>query len=149
MVRSVENHPAWAARVRFSLSGRTNVALETPPTELDFIDSVTRAAPFDIYVIDCQSSPTYARSTEELRIACLEAAFDHSRGQATFIVDNTDANPKLDDAVNRLFLNRRISYYGGWVPGILHPNETCVVHGDHALRERPPTADLTFTMISP
>lgn len=125
-VLSVENDPTWSSRVADQLSARANARLEHLSNELDFITSVDKHSPFDLYVVDCQSRAEYRRSTDALRSDCLLRTFEHANAGALFIIDNTDVYPTLAATCRKLFGERGTLNFSGWVPGILHPNQTTI-----------------------
>jgi predicted O-methyltransferase YrrM len=126
-VVSLENDISWLEMVRGRLSGLDNVELLPILKIEDYAAALKDRPPFDLYFIDCQARPEYGVSTEDLRIACLQLSVDHCGGKAAFVIDNTDANPQLDREVDRHFAGRKVERLAGWVPGILHPNETTIV----------------------
>jgi hypothetical protein len=131
-VVSIENNEEWFNRERDFITGRSNVHLLFRPGQHDYITTVKDFAPFDVYLIDGLATENYSLTTEELRIACLEQAISHAHADSVFIIDNTDVFPALDARVVQLFSPKRIRRLSGWVPGILHPNETTIVYGAQA-----------------
>lgn len=128
-VVSIENNAEWFERSTGLLRRYDNVDLRYCESEAAFLASLDGQPPFDIYLIDCLAPASYSMSTEALRIRCLELAHAHSQGGATYIIDNTDVNAKLDARVTALFPSGAIERLPGWVPGIFHPNETTLVRG--------------------
>ncbi|WP_298125321.1 hypothetical protein [Brevundimonas sp.] len=125
---SVENDAAWAQRVRHDLADISTASLIVASNLEEMVNAIPADRHFDLFVVDCQTAPGYGVTTEALRIRCLEAAMARARSGAVVVVDNTDANKALSIEVDRFGQDRRVERHGGWVPGILHPNETVIIH---------------------
>jgi hypothetical protein len=128
-VVSVENNTAWFSMIKRRVLDKSNTQIMLVTSDVEFPTAISRVGgEFDAIVIDSQpaESAPFA-SIQQFRIACLHASLRHAAEGCMFIVDNTDAMPELMDEVVRLFANRQIRRLPGWVPGILHPNETTIV----------------------
>ena len=126
-VVSVENNNEWYERSAMLLKTYRNANVVYIESEDRFLDCLDGHEPFDVYLIDCQSQKSYDRSTEELRIMCMEMAFYHGGPEALYVIDNTDVNTMLDERIDVIFSSMRVRRFSGWVPGIFHPNETTLV----------------------
>lgn len=125
---SVENDADWAERVRTDMAGIPTAELIVARDMPAMIEAIPTHRTFDLFVVDCQALPAWGVTTETLRIRCLEAAMKRATPGAVVVVDNTDANKQLSVEVDRVAAGRRVERHGGWAPGILHPNETAIIH---------------------
>ena len=126
-VFSVENDDVWFSMIAPRVREKPNTRILKVTSDAEFPSSIERVGgKFDAIVIDCQPKESGA-STEAFRIICLHAALHQTTHDCMFIIDNTDSMPKLGAEVTRLFSDRQIFRFPGWVPEILHPNETTVV----------------------
>jgi hypothetical protein len=116
-VISVEDNSKWYDAVVHRTRANNNVQVIYAASKADYLQALSRVGgKFDVVLIDGSQ-----------RIACLEAARGHLNPNGIVIVDNTDADPALSLAVERAFSDSTIRIFRGWVPGILHPNETTIV----------------------
>jgi predicted O-methyltransferase YrrM len=126
-VFSVENNADWFSMIERRVREKPNTKISLITSDAEFPSSIARVGgKFDAVVVDSQPLESYA-VIQAFRIACLRASLQHTTHDCIFIIDNTDAMPKLSEEVSKLFSDRQILRFPGWVPGILHPNETTIV----------------------
>ena len=135
-VVSVENNPGWFEMVRARLSASPNTLLSCVETDADMIQFIGKVGgKFDAVVVDSQAANDGVDRTviaertrhDDNRVDCLRAAIPFASDDCIFIIDNTDAHPNLDQALQLLFKDWKIMRFSGWAPGILHPNETTII----------------------
>ena len=127
-IYSVENNPAWFSMIQKRLAGKPHVTLKLIASDEEFTNSISAAGgKFDVIVIDSQPAESAYSTIQDFRIGCLRRSLDYATADCIFIVDNTDAMPKLNEEVEKLFFGRQVQRFPGWVPGILHPNETTII----------------------
>jgi hypothetical protein len=60
----------------------------------------------------------------------LRFSLQYATPDCLFIIDNTDSLATLRRETESIFPGNRLLRFPGWVPGILHPNETIVAVND-------------------
>jgi hypothetical protein len=129
-VHSVENNASWFRQVESEVGSMPNVHVKFAATDAEMVASVAATGgQFGAIVVDCQPADEAGeyRGSDDFRIACLQAAIPFAAEDCLFIIDNTDAMPRLSGKVVELFPNRQVHRFSGWAPGIFHPNETTVI----------------------
>jgi hypothetical protein len=128
-VFSVENNYEWFLTVKARLSDVANTELLYEKTDREVIGSISKVGGlFDAIVIDSQPTERIIyKNSDEFRVACLDASLAAATKDCLFVIDNTDANPLLEREIQKRFSERQILRFPGWVPGILHPNETTII----------------------
>jgi predicted O-methyltransferase YrrM len=118
-VISVESNPEWYASIARQTRDRDNVRVLYAEAKSKYLSAISDAGGrFDLILVD----GLYRKD-------CVEVLRTHLNPNGIVVVDNTDADPDLSDSVSNLFSDSQILRFQGWAPGILHPNETTVVHG--------------------
>lgn len=116
-VISVEHDSAWYAFIAAHAKERRNLRVIYANSKEDYLGAIFKAGgSFDLILIDGQ----YRRE-------CLELARSFLNPNGSIVVDNTDVDAALSDAIERMFSDGRIRKFRGYAPGILHPNETTVI----------------------
>jgi predicted O-methyltransferase YrrM len=116
-VISVESNSEWYASIRNNPRSRNNMRLIFAESKADYLSAISRAGgKFDLILID----GLYRKD-------CVELARSYLNSDGLAVVDNTDADHDLSEAVKNQFRDSKIRSFHGWAPGVLHPNETTVV----------------------
>jgi hypothetical protein len=131
-VHSVENNPNWYKSIKATTEHLHNVSLTLAASDIEFENSISEpGGHFGAIVIDCQpllkQGSLEKPDSDEFRVTCLRLARAFASTDCIFIIDNTDAMKALNNEVAALFPAASIHRFPGWVPGILHPNETTIV----------------------
>jgi hypothetical protein len=134
-VFSVENNPEWYRSVLAATHASKNVTLQFAQTDAEVREAI--AIPgglFSAIVIDCRSTTASTAEllapSERLRAECLRFSLQYATPDCLFIIDNTDSLATLRRETESIFPGNRLLRFPGWVPGILHPNETIVAVND-------------------
>jgi predicted O-methyltransferase YrrM len=116
-VISVESNPEWYFSVVNRTKRRANVRVIYAASKADYLAGISKTSgKFDVILID----GLYRRN-------CIDLARSYLNPNGMMIVDNTDINPDLAEAVKNLFGDSQILSFQGWVPGNLIASETTVV----------------------
>lgn len=128
-VVSVENDQEWFNTIKAKLADHENCEININNNDDEFVEFINRYPfKFDAIVIDAKPFQRLQyKNSDTFRVACLKAALKAASDNCMYIIDNTDANPLLSEEVDRTFPPHTISRFKGWVPGLLHPNETTIV----------------------
>lgn len=129
-VTTVENNTTWFEYLQKKTIKLPNVELILEANNVKFPETIYNSdGRFDVIVVDSQpfSKEGEPVSTDDFRVRCLRAAIKKAASNCLFIIDNTDICSNLSEEIDGLFPTRQKLRLAGWVPGILHPNETTIV----------------------
>lgn len=116
-VVSVDDNREWAKRVVNSTRGMSHARLIYAETKSDYLRAIEAAGgKFDVILIDGSH-----------RMECVHIVRSYLNTNGMVIVDNTDVDPELAQAIRKTFADSQLRFFLGWAPGILHPNETTVI----------------------